>query len=86
MCHIPEQGFAHNELATAVGFEGRTVRRNTPTLYNVGYQQRLFHDGREYTLEQQVWQPLLARNEMAKPVDRHGAGKNSPTAGLRRFI
>lgn len=67
MCHIPEQGFAHNELATAVGFEGRTVRRNAPSLYNVGYLNRLFHDGRETRLETQVWQPLTAANEMANP-------------------
>lgn len=67
ICHIPEQGFTSNELATAVGFEGRTVRRNAPTIYNVAYARRLFHDGREETLEQQVWAPLLARNEMANP-------------------
>ncbi len=67
MCHVPEQGFAHNELATAVGIEGRTVRRNAPTVYNVAYLQRLFHDGREYSLENQVWAPLLAQNEMGNP-------------------
>ncbi len=67
MCHVPEQGFTSNELATAVGFEGRSVRRNAPTLYNVAYLGRLFHDGREETLEQQVWGPLLAANEMANP-------------------
>jgi len=67
MCHIPEQGFTSNELATAVGIEGRTVRRNTPTVLNAAYLTRLFHDGREYNLEQQVWGPLLARNEMGNP-------------------
>jgi cytochrome c peroxidase len=68
MCHIPEQGFTSNELATAVGVEGRSVRRNSPTLYNVAYMTRLFHDGREDTLEQQIWAPLLAHNEMANPA------------------
>jgi len=67
MCHVPEQGFTSNEMATAVGIEGRTVRRNSPTIYNVAYHERLFHDGRETTLEQQVWSPLLARNEMGNP-------------------
>ena len=67
MCHIPEQGFASNELATAVGLEGRTVRRNAPTIYNVAYHDRLFHDGRETRLEHQVWGPLLASNEMGNP-------------------
>jgi len=67
MCHIPEQGFSSNEMATAVGIEGRSVRRNTPTIYNVAYASLLFHDGRENTLEQQVWAPLLAHNEMGNP-------------------
>lgn len=67
MCHVPEQGFSSNELATAVGIEGRSVRRNSPTLYNVAYATLLFHDGRETRLEQQIWGPLLARNEMGNP-------------------
>jgi cytochrome c peroxidase len=67
MCHIPEQGFTSNEMATADGVEGRSVRRNSPTLYNVAYFRTLFHDSRESTLEQQVWAPLLAHNEMANP-------------------
>ncbi|NOT85207.1 MAG: c-type cytochrome [Methylococcaceae bacterium] len=71
MCHIPEQGFTSNEMATSVGVEGRTVRRNAPTIYNVAYAQKLFHDGRESTLEQQVWGPLLAHNEMANPSIGH---------------
>lgn len=67
MCHIPEQGFTSNEMATAVGVEGRTGNRNSPTLYNVAYAQSLFHDGRETALEQQIWGPLLEDNEMANP-------------------
>lgn len=67
MCHIPQQGFTSNEMATSVGMEGRSVRRNSPTLLNVAYNKLLFHDGREHSLEQQVWSPLLAHNEMANP-------------------
>ncbi|MCP5202128.1 MAG: SCO family protein [Gammaproteobacteria bacterium] len=67
MCHVPAQGFAVNELATAVGIEGRTVKRNAPTLLNVGWLGVLFHDARENRLEQQVWAPLLASNEMGNP-------------------
>ena len=59
MCHVPEQGFTTNELATAVGIEGRTNRRNSPTILNVAYFKTLFHDGREFTLENQVIGPLL---------------------------
>jgi len=64
MCHIAEQGFAQNELRLPVGIEGKSVRRNAPTIYNTAYLERLFHDGREISLENQVWAPLLAGNEM----------------------
>ena len=67
MCHIPSQGFTSNELSTAVGIEGRTVKRNAPTLLNVGFLKTFFHDARENKLEQQVWSPLLAKNEMGNP-------------------
>ncbi|WNV06295.1 cytochrome c peroxidase [Candidatus Methylospira mobilis] len=67
MCHIPEQGYTSREQATATGIEGRSVRRNAPTLYNAAYLTRLFHDGRESTLENQAWGPLLAANEMGNP-------------------
>lgn len=75
MCHVPEQGFTSNELATAVGIEGRTVRRNSPTIYNVAYMENLFHDGRETLLERQIWGPLLAHNEMGNPSPGQVIGK-----------
>ena len=71
MCHVPDQGYSSNELATAVGIEGRSVRRNSPTIYNTAYADVLFHDGREFTLEQQIWGPLLAKNEMGNPSVGH---------------
>jgi cytochrome c peroxidase len=67
MCHVPEHGFAHNEMRTAIGIEGRSVRRNAPTVLNAAYLSRLFYDGREFSLENQVWSPLLAANEMGNP-------------------
>ena len=76
MCHIPEQGFTQQELATPVGHEGRSVRRNAPSLYNVAFRSTLFLDGREESLTKQVWSPLLAENEMAN---------NSRAALLRRI-
>ena len=65
MCHIPEQGLTSNMLMTPVGFEGRSGRRNAPTLFNVAYVTHLFHDGRESSLENQIWGPLLNIDEMA---------------------
>ena len=64
MCHVPEQGFAAVEMAKAVGIEGRSLRRNAPTVLNVAFHRFLFHDGRERSLEAQAWRPLLAADEM----------------------
>ena len=67
MCHVPEEGFTSNASKTAVGIEGRSLRRNTPTLLNVAWQGLLFHDGREISLATQAWMPLLHPDEMANP-------------------
>ena len=71
MCHLPEQGFTNTELARPVGVEGRSVRRNSPTLLNVAYVPALFHDGRESSLETQVVGPLVERSEMGNPSIGH---------------
>ena len=64
-CHVPEQGFALNSSATAMGLQGKALTRNAPTLLNVAYVTELFLDGREPDLESQVWGPLLNPREMA---------------------
>ncbi len=71
MCHVPEQGFTLNELATPVGVEGRSVRRNAPSVVNAAYQKTLFHDGRAATLEDQALRPLIDPDEMANPSHDH---------------
>ncbi len=67
MCHVPAQGFTVNALRLAVGINGKTGRRNAPTLYNVAYQRLLFHDGREFLLEDQIISPLTSPFEMGNP-------------------
>lgn len=67
MCHVPAQAFTSNELRTSVGMEGVSLRRNAPTLLNVGFVNRLFWDGRAATLEAQALQPMLHPDEMANP-------------------
>jgi cytochrome c peroxidase len=71
MCHVPEEGFTSHASKLAVGMEGKSLRRNAPTLLNVAYQPRLFHDGRETSLVNQVWLPLLHPDEMANPSIGH---------------
>jgi cytochrome c peroxidase len=67
MCHVPEQGFTSHDLGMAIGLEGRSLRRNSPTMFNVGYNRSFFHEGREPYLEDQIWGPLLNKNEMDMP-------------------
>ncbi|MEM7192589.1 MAG: cytochrome c peroxidase [Pseudomonadota bacterium] len=67
MCHVEDEAFTSNQLGASVGMEGRSVKRNAPTIFNVVYEKTLFRDGRESALETQVWSPMLAHNEMAAP-------------------
>ena len=67
MCHVPEQGFTVNEIQTAVGNEGKSLRRNAPTLLNVAYAAPFFRDGREPDLDLQAFDVFLNPDEMAAP-------------------
>ena len=58
-CHIPAQGFAQNTMARSIGIEGRSLRRNAPSLLNTVHHQRLYWDGRESALDTLVWGKLL---------------------------
>lgn len=71
MCHVPEEGFTSNASRTAMGIEGRSLKRNSPSLLNVAWQASLFHDGRESSLATQAWMPLLHADEMANPSAGH---------------
>jgi len=71
MCHVPEEAFTSNASRTAVGIEGRSLKRNAPSLLNVAWQAALFHDGRETSLSTQAWMPLLHADEMANPSIGH---------------
>lgn len=64
-CHDPRQGFTQHDRATPAGRDGRALRRNAPSLYNVAFAAPLMHDGAAPSLAAQVLTPLLDRNEMA---------------------
>ena len=61
-CHHPDLGFGDGQ-PVASGPSG-PLTRNTPTLWNVDYVQKLFWDGRMDSLESQVNFPLAHPNEM----------------------
>ncbi|MBK9082977.1 MAG: c-type cytochrome [Rhizobiales bacterium] len=49
----------------AVGVDGQTGTRNTPTVYNAAFQTKLFWDGRAGSLEEQALGPIVNPIEMA---------------------
>jgi cytochrome c peroxidase len=64
MCHIPEQGFTNNAMARSVGMEGRSLRRNASSLYNLAWADTLHVDGRERYLDTLTWGEFLNRERM----------------------
>lgn len=73
-CHHPDFGMADG-MTKGIGFGGKgygahragtgpELQRNTPSLFNVAFNEFQFWDGRVRTLEEQVLVPLFAENEM----------------------
>lgn len=67
-CHIPEKAFADG-LKTAKGAGGKSLKRNTQSLLNVGLYTVYFWDGRASSLEQQALTPIAAADEMNQDPD-----------------
>ncbi len=67
-CHLPDKAFTDG-LAKPKGVGGKELTRNTPTLLNVGYFDKLFWDGRAKSLEEQVLGPIQSPDEMNQNLD-----------------
>lgn len=63
-CHDLHKGGV-DHLSVAVGMNKKQGRRNTPTVFNSGFNFRQFWDGRAFTLEEQIDFPLQNPVEMA---------------------
>lgn len=61
-CHMFEAAFA-DHLPVGEGIMGRTVTRNTPTIFNVGWHPYFMADGKFATLEDQVLGPINDHRE-----------------------
>lgn len=53
-CHLPQRAMADGRVM-ATGLHGTGIKRNVPTLVNVGYRKRIFWDGHAATLEEMAW-------------------------------
>ena len=67
-CHDPKQGFSDG-LPTSLSYPTPKNWRNSPTLFNVAYKKRLFHDGRSQSLEEQALFPMASAFEMNQNLD-----------------
>ncbi|HVY48633.1 MAG TPA: cytochrome c peroxidase [Minicystis sp.] len=64
-CHVPEKGWTDGEQFSKKA-DGKLNTRHSPTLYNVGYNEAWYWDGRAATLEKQVeaaWKGQMGANE-----------------------
>ncbi|HWR95864.1 MAG TPA: cytochrome-c peroxidase, partial [Arenimonas sp.] len=62
-CHRPDKGFSDG-LPRSRGINGQQLTRNAPSLWNVGFQNKFFWDGRARSLEEQMLGPLYDAHEM----------------------
>lgn len=64
-CHQPDRAFADGEAKSlAVGFGGRRIARNSPTLLNAAFQASQFADSRVAFLEDQASDVIQNTDEM----------------------
>lgn len=61
-CHTPHLAFS-DSTTVSTGIKGRLGSRNSPTLANVAYQQKLLREGGVPTLEMQILVPIQEHNE-----------------------
>ena len=67
-CHNPELAFTDG-LDISLSYPTTKNWRNSPTLINVAFRKKLFHDGRAQTLEEQALFPMMSAFEMNKNLD-----------------
>ena len=65
-CHVLESGLTDG-LPTAIGAFDKALTRSSPTMWNVGYLNELYWDGRAPRLEAQVLGAWKGGNMGAKP-------------------
>jgi cytochrome c peroxidase len=53
-CHLGENAFTDLKVKSQSNVEGKTVLRNSPSLYNAVFAKRFFYDLRAFYLEQQA--------------------------------
>ena len=84
-CHKEVNGFA-DDVAISPGVENRLGKRNSPSLWNVGYQPYFMREGGVPTLEMQVLVPVQEHSEMAFNMVLLAQRLNASTAYKNDFL
>ena len=79
-CHVCEKGLTDG-LPKAVGALNKQLPRSSPTLWNIGYHQQFYWDGRSPSLEKQAMAAWTGANMGAKADEI--AAKLNALAGYR---
>jgi len=83
-CHDPAKAFTEG-ASRGKGIAGETLKRNTPTLWDLAWAQSFFWDGRARTLEQQARGPIEHPLEMAIPLEKVVENLKSDASTLASF-
>ncbi|MCQ4140194.1 cytochrome-c peroxidase [Chryseobacterium sp. EO14] len=62
-CHLQENAFTDLKAKSPSNVEGKTVLRNSPSLYNAVFAKRFFYDLRAFYLEQQAEHVIYNKDE-----------------------
>src|SRR5688572_8223228 len=62
-CHNPELSWTDGK-ERSIGHEGALTKRNSPTIQNVWFYEKLFWDGRAKNLQDQAFAPINSESEM----------------------
>lgn len=84
-CHKEVYGLA-DDVAISPGVEDRLGKRNSPSLWNVGYQPYFMREGGVPTLEMQVLVPVQEHSEMAFNMVLLAQRLNANTAYKNDFL
>ncbi len=71
-CHDPAKAFS-DQKRLSNGVDGKTGKRNAPTLFNTGFAPDLLWDGGSFSLEAQALVPIQNHREMGMRLDEIAA-------------
>lgn len=66
-CHLPEKNWADARVKS-IGHNDLENKRNSPSILNVWFYNKLFWDGRSHSLEDQAFSPINSESEMASEM------------------